>query len=229
MVWEWLTASLDATRGHEVDMGHAWHGRFMVLAWGICAPLGVLIARYLKVTPNQRWPEELDNRFWWRSHLWLQSAATIFLGIGLAIAVFNRGEGAPGHLHAWFGWIVVWGTVFQVIGGLLRGTKGGPSDPRPDGSLHGDHYGMTRRRRIFEHLHKALGYLLLMVSNLVVLQGLWMLNAPKWMPLLLVAFWAILFLVVRQLRSRPLVSTYQAIWGLDPIHPGNHASGKTLD
>lgn len=43
----------------------------MVVAWGVLLPLGILIARFFKVTPRQRWPAELDNKFWWYSHLTL--------------------------------------------------------------------------------------------------------------------------------------------------------------
>jgi hypothetical protein len=221
MMWDWLTASLDATRGHEITFAQAWHGRFMVLAWGICAPLGILIARYLKVTPRQRWPEELDNKFWWHAHLFFQITASVSMGVGFLIILFSRGEISPSNLHAWFGWCVVIGTIVQVLSGVLRGTKGGPLEPLPDGSLMGDHYAMTFRRRVFERVHKSLGYLLLLGASCVILQGLWILNAPKWMVLSLLDFWVVLAAVLRMSRRRPSVATYQAIWGIDPRHPGN--------
>lgn len=37
----------------------------MVLAWVILLPLGVLIARFFKITPHQSWPASPDNKFWW--------------------------------------------------------------------------------------------------------------------------------------------------------------------
>ena len=58
---EWLFASLDASRPHEITTVEAWHARFMVFAWGICVPSGIFIARFYKVTPNQDWPRVLDR------------------------------------------------------------------------------------------------------------------------------------------------------------------------
>ncbi len=46
----------------------------MVLSWSVFLPLGMLAARYFKVTPGQDWPRVLDNKLWWRTHLWCQSA-----------------------------------------------------------------------------------------------------------------------------------------------------------
>lgn len=221
MVWEWLITSLDATRGHEISLAQAWHGRFMVLAWGICAPLGILIARYLKVTPKQHWPEELDNKFWWYSHLTFQSAAVAAMLIGFCVLYFNRTGTAPESLHAWFGWGIILGTIAQVLSGLLRGTKGGPDTPLPNGSPLGDHYAMTKRRRVFERFHKLVGYCLLLSAIFVLLQGLWILNAPRWMVLVLLVFWAGLFTILRLLAPQPNLTSYQAIWGPSPSHPGN--------
>lgn len=205
-------------------MAQAWHGRFMVLAWGICAPCGILVARYLKVTPRQRWPEELDNKFWWYSHLICQNTAVLAMAVGFVIIFANRGETAPSGLHALFGWSILLGTVAQVLSGLLRGTKGGPGDPLPDGSLLGDHYAMTPRRLLFERFHKWVGYALFLGAICVLLQGLWMLNAPRWMVLALLLYWSGLVVVLKLLGPTPRVSTYQAIWGLDPAHPGNRES-----
>ena len=69
---DWLLLPLDPDRPHQVSVLVSWHGRLMVLAWGILLPLGVLIARYFKVAPRQNWPAELDNRLWWHAHLSLQ-------------------------------------------------------------------------------------------------------------------------------------------------------------
>ena len=49
---EWLLAPIDQARAHEIGLGVAWHGRSMVLAWGVLAPLAVLIARFYKVLPG---------------------------------------------------------------------------------------------------------------------------------------------------------------------------------
>ena len=70
---------------HHIPAAWAWHGRLMVLAGAVLFPVGVMLARYYKVTRRQNWPEELDNRFWWHGH-----RLTQYLGIGLmtgAVAV----------------------------------------------------------------------------------------------------------------------------------------------
>lgn len=74
----------------------------------------------------------------------------------------------------WFGWVVVGACVAQILGGWLRGSKGGPTDPQRDGSLDGDHYSMTPRRRAFEAIHKSVGYTTLLLSIATILSGLWL-------------------------------------------------------
>lgn len=80
---------------------------------------------------------------------------------------------------------------------------------------------MSRRRRIFEHVHKTLGYGALLLSALTLLAGLWVADAPRWMWLGLLAWWLVLVVVaVRLQRQGRCIDTYQAIWGPDPHHPG---------
>ena len=66
---------------HRIPVVWAWHGRLMVLAGAVLFPVGVMLARYYKVTRRQSWPRELDNRFWWNGHQIAQ-----YLGIGLMTA-----------------------------------------------------------------------------------------------------------------------------------------------
>ena len=222
LIVDWLGASLDPSRAHVITEGQAWHGRFMVFAWAICAPLGILIARYLKITPRQDWPRELDNRFWWRSHLVLQNGAAFLTVVGLAIIVFVEGGAKGATLHAAVGWWVAAAAAIQIASGFLRGTKGGPTKPAADGSLDGDHYSMTLRRKIFEYVHKSLGYGLLLCGGATAFSGLWLVNAPRWMALTILGYWMALTVVAAIARARlPRRTTYEAIWGPDPSLPGN--------
>lgn len=59
------------------------HGVMMALTWLLLLPGGVLIARFFKVTKSQDWSNELDNRFWWNNHRWLN-----YGGISLATLGF---------------------------------------------------------------------------------------------------------------------------------------------
>jgi hypothetical protein len=215
---DWLLASIDPARPHLVDAAIAWHARLMVLAWGILFPLGVLIARFFKVTPRQDWPAQRDNRFWWHSHLGLQYLGGGLMLIALATILAGHGARGFGSAHAWLGYAVLVLGAMQFLAGWLRGSKGGPSEP----SLRGDHYDMTARRIAFEYLHKSAGYLALLLAVGAILTGLWQANAPRWMWIVLGGWWLgfVLAFVLLQRRGRA-VDTYQAIWGPSPEHPGN--------
>lgn len=218
---DWLQLPLDAAREHNVNDAAAWHGRLMVLAWSVLLPLGILVARFFKITPRQNWPDQLDNKLWWRSHLTLQYTGGVVML--LAVALIWQSAGLSGlSLHTSLGWIVVASTLSQLLSGLLRGTKGGPTAPAADGSLHGDHYDMTSRRKMFEALHKFIGYLALLLSVAAVATGFWLVNAPRWMPLLWGCWCVVLAIawIVLQRHGRA-IDTYQAIWGPDLKHPGN--------
>ena len=207
---------------------YAWHGRMMVLAWTILLPLGILTARFFKVTPAKAWPGHLDNKLWWHSHLALQISGVLCMSIGLGLVWIQTGRTAFGHsLHASLGWLVVLLGWMQLIGGYLRGSKGGPVK-LGDGSFavariqNGDHYDMTRRRVVFEWAHKLGGYGALMLSLPVTGLGLRRTHAPLWMWLTIVLWWGVLLMVALRLqRAGRCIDTYQAIWGPDARHPGN--------
>ncbi len=217
---DWLFAPIDPSRAHDVGFAVSWHARSMVVAWGILAPLAVLVARFFKVLPRQDWPRELDSQVWWRSH-WMGHSVVLGLTIfGLALVLptdFGRMS-----LHNWLGFVLVALLVVQVALGLSRGSKGGPTAPAKDGSPRGHHYDMTPWRRMFETSHKMLGYVALALAVIVMLTGLWKANAPVWMWLTLTLWWGGLVLAFFELQRRGMaVDTYQAIWGDDPAHPGN--------
>ena len=167
----------------------AWHGRMMVAAWVVLLPLGILLARFFKITPRQVWPQQLDNRFWWHGHLGLQYLGVTIMTCAALLARLNGDswQHAP-PLHRISGWIVVTLAWIQVVGGWLRGTKGGPQ-PNAHADIAtavaGDHYDMTPRRRVFERLHKTCGYAALALSVPTIILGLRLAGAPVWM------FWTI--------------------------------------
>ena len=222
----WLKQSIDPTRSHDISIHESWHARLMVLAWGVLIPLGVVAARFFKILPKQNWPNELDRREWWWAHLVLQcSGATLaIVGVILILILGSHEADSGSFVHRVFGWLTMSCLLTQVIGGLVRGTRGGPSYPAPDGSWRGDHYDMTFRRKIFEHLHKWIGYLALLSGCITITLGLWMVNAPWWMWLSIFLWWLVLIVLSGVLqRHGYAVDTYQAIWGPDPKHPGNQS------
>lgn len=219
-MWEWLATPFVDGRAHLISEQQMWHARIMFVAWGVLSPLAVIVARFFKVLPWQNWPDELDNKLWWRCH-WLGQSLVLCLTVVGSLLMFSATD-RPLHIHGWLGYSVLGIVSAQVLLGYFRGSKGGPGDLNTDGTPRGDHYDMTRRRRWFELTHKSLGYLLLLLSGATVVVGMWLVNAPRWM-FLSIAFWwtglAILF-VLLQRRGRA-IDTYQAIWGPEPQHPGN--------
>lgn len=225
---EWLLLPIDGSRAHELGNYLSWHGRLMTFAWAFLVPLGVVIARYFKVTPRQNWPHVVDSRLWWRSHLFCQSAAIVLTIVAIVLIGLARDFLWYGSYHFVLGWLIAMLAAIQLIGGLLRGTKGGPTDPRPDGSIRGDHYDMTPRRLAFEAIHKTAGYLVLTLAQVTVLTGMWKVNAPHWMWLGLFFWWTFVLLVVRWCqRNDRWVDTYPALWGPDPSHPGNRSRQRS--
>ncbi|MFK7750987.1 MAG: cytochrome b561 domain-containing protein [Sedimentitalea sp.] len=218
---DWLLAPMDAARAHGVGWHLSWHARIMVLAWGVMVPFGIFVARYFKVAPGQDWPRKLDSRFWWNTHRVCQYGACALMVVGLTLILNAPPVGSTGP-HVYLGWSVLALALVQITGGLLRGTKGGPTEPASDGSLHGDHFDMTPRRLWFEYVHKTAGYAALALSGATILSGLWQANGPNWMWLALMGWWGGLIAASVRLQRRGMaIDTYQAIWGPDPSLPGN--------
>lgn len=211
-----------------IDMAIAWHGRLMVLAWVFLFPAGILIARFFKVTPRQNWPTELDNRFWWHSHLLLQYLGGLVVLSALALILLAPEDAyRQGWLHRSLGWLIIVLCVAQFLSGLLRGSKGGPDSSDPAGSIAGDHYDMTRRRRVFEAFHRSNGYLLVLLSIGSVITGLATAMAPVWMLPLLVCWWLLCIALFIHLQRRGLyMGSYQAIWG-PHVHPPARTDSST--
>ena len=216
---DWLTTPMSGALQHSIAPWAYWHARCMVLAWGVLLPVGALVARYYKVLPGQGWPQVLDHKAWWHSHRLLQWAGVLLATAGVGLA-WNQGAGASAAArgHAAAGWALMALGWLQVLAGLLRGSKGGPTDTQ----LRGDHYDMTARRKRFERLHKGLGWLSVAAALGLVLWGLWLVDAPRWMAVTLLLWWLVLVVVAAGLqRTGRCVDTYQAIWGPGLEHPGN--------
>ena len=225
---DWLLSPINADAPHVVEFAVAWHGRFMVLAWGILAPLAVVFARYFKVMPGQDWPRELDNQTWWRGH-WIGQMVVFGLSVTALMLVLPLNISETG-LHGILGTAVLVALIIQVLLGLFRGSKGGPTARAPDGSLSGDHYDMTTRRRWFEALHKTLGYCVLVLGAITIIYGLLHANGPNWMWVVLVLWWLGLVVASVVLEQRGMaMNSYQAIWGNDPAHPGNTPASEHDD
>lgn len=214
----WLLLPLSGAASHHIEPAVYWHARLMVFAWGVCLPLGVLIARYFKVMPRQDWPRDLDNKAWWHAHRVLQYTGIFTMTVGLWM-IYGTAQGKSfWHIaHQWGGWAVIAVGWLQVAGGIWRGTKGGPSDVQ----MRGDHYDMSAWRCAFERLHKSVGWLAIVSAIPVTLLGLLIADAPRWMLVSLCIWWLALAAFAIQLQRKGMcIDTYQAIWGTDPAMPG---------
>ena len=191
-------------------LAHGLHGVMMVLGWGVLLPCGVLLARFFKVTHSQNFPHELDNPFWWNGHRLTQYSGIVLVTFSALIAyLMVTGE----HLatrHAQLGTVLLVLGWFQVINAWLRGSKGGPTDS----TMRGDHYDMTRRRRVFEVVHKLFGYCSLLLSVPVTLLGLDLTGAGTVWYLMygvMIAGLVLLFILFHYQGRQ--IDTYVAIWG----------------
>ena len=215
----WLVTPISGAHAHAIAGWAAWHGRLMVLGWNVMLPAGVLIARFGKVPRRDRWPAVLDHPTWWRSHVRLQTGGILLMSGAVLLAVLHAsGTGRTVRIHHALGWTVAAAGWIQATAGALRGSKGGPTDASP----RGDHYDMTPRRIAFERLHKGLGWSVVPLVWLATGYGLLLADAPRWMPVALVAWWSCLIALFVVLQRRGLcIDTYQALWGDGPHHPGN--------
>lgn len=218
-LWQWLYTPLSGGVIHAVEPAVYWHARLMVLAWGIMLPCGALAARYFKVLPSQNWPASLDNKGWWHSHRALQWAGMAVAALGLMLVWPQAMVSTDlARVHGVAGWGLMALGGLQLLGGLLRGSKGGPTAA----VLRGDHYDMTPHRIWFERVHKGLGWLSVFAAIAVIALGLVLADAPRWMPVLLALWWLMLGgMSWRWQKQGRCIDTYQAIWGPDTCHPGN--------
>jgi hypothetical protein len=218
-VLNWLTTPLSGADSAELPPWVYWHARLMALGWSVLLPLGMLVARFFKVMPGQDWPNEVERLTWWRAHLALQISGVVIMSLGLAMILGRAflSTAAAGFHHA-LGWIIVAIGWIQVLGGAVRGSKGGPTDV----DMRGDHYDMTARRVVFEYVHKYAGWLAALLALVATALGLIIVDAERWIALLLGLWWLLLIgAFIAFQRAGRCIDTYQALWGPDPIHPGN--------
>jgi len=151
----------------------AWvyaHGTLMALAWAVFIPGGILAAR--PASRRRMGPK------WLRVHLGLQLTGLLTGGVGIAISISNVGVGS---LHGIIGLVVMGLGVLQPINAAFRPHP--PASAESSGAAHksatdGARGGgggassskKTKARRVWEVLHKSIGYsvFILALANIVV-------------------------------------------------------------
>lgn len=196
-----------------------WHGAAMALAWLVLLPAGALVARFFKVRPRQAYPYHLDDQVWWNLHRAVQVAGAALV----ALAAWWAWDALDGEIvwplaHVQFGVVAISLLLVQLLSPFFRGTKGGPTDHRADpydpATWRGDHFDMTVRRRVFEFLHKKMGYIAMAVAACAAWTGIELAGLEDWWKAGIVAsalLFAGLFLWFTFKGRR--VDTWQAIWG----------------
>ena len=216
---EWLLTPISGAPDHAIAPWAAWHGRLMVLSWSFLLPIGMLAARYFKVTPGQDWPRALDNKIWWRTHLWVQSAGVAAMTLGLLIAFENAsgagrrgGDASPLRLDSGRYWLgagrrrtaarpqrrtdrthASWRSLRHDA--AARRLRTGSQKPRMDrgpGRPGGNWPRARARRRATLDAARPCALVDDAARRGITLQ-----------------------------RAGRCLDTYQAIWGPDPAHPGN--------
>jgi hypothetical protein len=220
--------------GRTIPIHWNYHAMLMVGVWFMLVPICIITIRFGKPKPTLngiRVKVSIWNAAWW----WFSvHKYGLMLAIGLAlagaiVAIMVRG-GFSGSLHSIFGITTVTLGCLQIAGGWLRGTHGGrnyyTADPNDPATWHGDHYDMTRRRRIFETYHKTAGYFVYFFAAGAVATGMMQYPMPGLaafiIAVVLVAFVLSIVLEYKGLRY----DGYRAAHGYNPEHPFNKAREK---
>jgi len=131
------------------------HGIFMFLGWGLCAPSGVWVARYMR-------PAAPDGG-WFPAHKWLQIVGMVFSWAGF-ITIWLAPT-APAFAHA------IIGIIVQVVGSInpiIAIFRGHPITEK----------NATKKRARFNIFHWWIGRLCLILGMTNILLGLFLIYAP---------------------------------------------------
>lgn len=175
------------------------HASLVAIAWLVLLPAGVIMARYFKVTRGQDYPRVVENLFWWKWHRLRQYSGLWLALIGVYVAYHALGGWYLTNLHTLTGLAAMAIGLLQVVSTWFRGIKGGPTqsgaNPMDPATWRGDHYDMTRRRRIFEAWHRMMGFVAIALAFTAAALGLHWLDAPLLAGLLpaIILFYAVLF------------------------------------
>ncbi|MFV2035397.1 MAG: hypothetical protein ACC631_09880 [Halocynthiibacter sp.] len=203
----------------------------MVSIWIILVPLSIIAIRFFKPRPTERGVEYKirvgDLRWWWfhvhKFGLYLPIAMSL---VGLTVTLVVS-KGFSGSVHSVFGLLTILFGCLQVISSWMRGRHGGrfyaTADPDGPSTWHGDHFNMTRRRRLFETYHKTAGYFAMFTAVGAVASGLMQFPMPVLAIGLLLAGLIIFILVVRLEHAGRRYDSYRAVFGYHPENPHNKA------
>lgn len=134
------------------------HGVISALSWGVLMPIGVIMARYLRVFKSA-------DPAWFYLHMTIQCSAYIIgvAGFSTGIKLGNDSEGTEQTEHRRLGITLFCFATLQVFALLLRPSK--------------DH----KYRRFWNFYHHAVGYAVIVLSIINIFKGFEILSpAEKW-------------------------------------------------
>ncbi len=217
--------------GRTVEIHWNYHAILMVAIWVILVPLCVIAIRFGKPKPIPNGITEqvkLTNLVWWwfslhKYGLYLAIGLSL---VGLAIALVAS-SGFSGSVHSMFGLATIMLGCLQVIAGWLRGKHGGryyyTADPDDPSTWRGDHFDMTRRRRMFAAYHKTAGYFAGFFAVGAVASGLMQFSMPVLTGVIMITVLVILGLCIVLEYKGLRYDGYRAAHGNNPDHPYNLA------
>jgi hypothetical protein len=206
-----------------------YHAMLMTFTWLVLVPLCIIIIRFGKPKPTfsglKRKVAIYHAEWWWFSVHKYGMYVAMFLSVSGAVVALTVSGGFSGSVHSFFGIMAVLLGVVQVIAGWSRGKHGGKyyytADPNKPETWFGDHYNMTRRRRIFEAYHKNAGYFAGFCALAAVASGLMQYPIPWLLAAVLLLFFAALAVVAVLDFKGFKHDGYRAAHGYDPDHPFN--------
>jgi len=125
VVAESTTTSISGKR--EKQLLHAW---IMIIAWLILIPTGVLSITlrrilYAEGRPLASWADEgcLTKTFWFNMHRFCNTTALLLTFVGVCVAYTLAGDAHYTHSHGRIGLVILFVSIIQVMGGVLRPDK----------------------------------------------------------------------------------------------------------
>lgn len=131
------------------------HGVLMFLGWGVFFPVGILVGRFAKHSKSM----PCGTPIWFQVHRIAQTLGLLCTVAGVVVIIVFQDDNKVDHFrvtHSRLGLAILIAAWLQPVNACFRGHK----TPK------------STRRRVWEFVHKGIGYLAVLLSIPVVLLGL---------------------------------------------------------
>ena len=189
------------------------HGILMFLGWGLCAYIGIFSSANRHVFK--------DNGKWWFLHRLFQSLTLVFCILGYVLVIVWKltRDRKPFDLitdpHQGMGFAVIIIGILQPFNALFRGT-------------HDDMVNRTQKRIIWEYVHKGLGYIVLLLSQIVIILGLVKVEATELM-IVFIIYMVLFIIAFIVFKYRGMNQAKGTIDSKDAVPDGENQNGRTTN